>query len=535
MSTFPYPPLDLDQNSIRLLHVNKGAWPRDVHCSLVEATTYPDEAVPYKALSYTWGAVEGGEGQQLPLPRIFVNNRLFPATDNLRMALSHIQDPNHDTMLWADAICINQQDDREKGHQVNQMARIYKNAEEVLIWLGPSNEEIGDLLEFITSVDQQAIGILTPRRREQWASHFHNLMRDQYCHAKTPQNIAALQELLSRRWFMRVWVLQEVAMARSARILCGSSSCPARTFSLMPSFFKLPTSEHSQAVLDLMPRIRSNTWWASDRTLHNLLVKFQHSRAKDERDLIYALLSMSEDAHDSTRFYPSYEIVINDVYANTMCFLLFGRMHSFRFRFKPPYLLWNVDLSLPLTEIARMLLKGCIFEPGTIVDLTDPTKKPYDVAIERLHSIDLNTVQILHCLSTFIAVGLSSSGIFMNWFAKREPSLLTASVQKECSELQARTKEKPEAILTLVFEQKNVEEEYRKMEFPVFDRFDNLDRLDFPKDLDRREHRDGYDTFKRFVDLEGPFDETGPTEDVRKGWGYASTSLLSNEHYPLIY
>ncbi|KAM0186541.1 hypothetical protein ACHAPI_011620 [Fusarium lateritium] len=330
MSTFPYPPLDLAQNSIRLLHIQKGAWPGDVYCSLTKATTDPDEAVPYKALSYTWGAVEGEYSIQLPLPRIFVNNQVFLATDNLRMALGLIRHPNHDTLLWADAICINQQDNREKGHQVKQMAQIYRNAEEVLIWLGPSNEEIGDLLEFVNYVDEQAIDILTPRRSAHWTSHCHNIMRDQYKDAKTPRNINALQQLLSRRWFSRIWVLQEVAMARSARIICGSSTCPARTFCAMPSFFRIPTTKHSQAVLDLMPRIRSNTWWASDRSLHNLLVKFRQSQATDGKDMIYALLSMSQDACDPAQFYPSYEVAESQVLKDTASFLIFGRMHSRR-------------------------------------------------------------------------------------------------------------------------------------------------------------------------------------------------------------
>jgi hypothetical protein len=41
-------------------------------------------------------------------------------------------------------------------------------------------------------------------------------------------------ELFERSWSKRVWVLQEVAMARKARIMCGPYSCPARTFALMP-------------------------------------------------------------------------------------------------------------------------------------------------------------------------------------------------------------------------------------------------------------------------------------------------------------
>jgi hypothetical protein len=399
-------------------------------------------------------------------------------------------------MLWADAICINQQDNREKGHQVKQMAQIYKNAEEVLIWLGPSNEEIEDLLDLITSVDQQAIGILTPRRSEQWASHCHNLMRDRYKGAKIPQNINALQQLLSRRWFKRIWVLQEVAMARSARILCGSSSCPARTFSLMPSFFEIATTEHSQAVLDLMPRIRSNTWWASDRTLHNLLVKFQHSQATDSRDLIYALLSMSEDAYDSTRFYPSYETAGYQVLANTMFFLIFGRMHG-PGAWQPQIQLR--DLTLPLAKFITKLFRESFENDGELVN------QVFDDFIQRLMCIELNETQILHCLSTFLSIALMPFNFLRTWFIKRRPRLLKARFRDGCSELPFRTKDKPERIFTLIFDQQNVGSGFLKIEFPIFNRFDDLDKLEVPKDLDRHDHRQGYDSFERFFDLESPF------------------------------
>jgi hypothetical protein len=427
------------------------------------------------------------------------------------MALSRIQDPKHDLILWADAICINQQDNREKGHQVKQMAQIYKNAEEVLIWLGPSNEEIEDLLEFATFIDEQALDISTPRRSGQWASHCHDLMRNHYKNAKTPQNIIALQQLLSRRWFQRIWVLQEVAMARSARILCGPSSCPARTFSLMPSFFEVLTTEHSQAVLDLMPRIRSNSWWASDRTLHNLLVKFQHSQATDPRDMIYALLSMSADARDPTRFYPSYEIGGDRVYVNTMCFLIFGRWHGPRF-WQPPRIQF-ADLSLPLAGTIEKLFRDIIFEYcspaiGTVNQVCDDF-------IQRITCIKLNEVQILHCLSTFLTIALTSMDLLSTWFIERRPKLLEAHFRDGRGELQHRTKDKPERIFTLIFEQQNVEEEYRKMEFPIFDRFENIENLSLPRDLDRHDRRDGFDNFKHFTDLEGPFNRTRPTENVR--------------------
>ncbi len=58
-----------------------------------------------------------------------------------------------------------------------------------------------------------------------------------------------------------------------------------------------------------MPRFRRNAWWTSERHIHILLNKFAESKATNPRDKVYALLGMSEDAHDSERFYPCYEKV----------------------------------------------------------------------------------------------------------------------------------------------------------------------------------------------------------------------------------
>lgn len=39
-------------------------------------------------------------------------------------------------MIWIDALCINQDDDEEKGIQVQMMDRIFQEAKRVAVWLG---------------------------------------------------------------------------------------------------------------------------------------------------------------------------------------------------------------------------------------------------------------------------------------------------------------------------------------------------------------------------------------------------------------
>jgi hypothetical protein len=40
--------------------------------------------------------------------------------------------------LWADAICINQSDQKEKAVQISMTGKIYSNPQPVIVWLGPA-------------------------------------------------------------------------------------------------------------------------------------------------------------------------------------------------------------------------------------------------------------------------------------------------------------------------------------------------------------------------------------------------------------
>jgi hypothetical protein len=114
-----------------------------------------DEPWPqYTALSYTWGP----SGNEKP---IVINGIMYRARDNLIAILTAIRsnlmmhsnvrtvsNPERSTnvrgtpstmldtssdWLWIDAICINQDDEVEKTHQVRMMSDIYSEAHTVLV------------------------------------------------------------------------------------------------------------------------------------------------------------------------------------------------------------------------------------------------------------------------------------------------------------------------------------------------------------------------------------------------------------------
>ncbi|KAI1419195.1 heterokaryon incompatibility protein-domain-containing protein [Xylaria sp. FL1777] len=139
MAALKYTPLHPSKKQIRLLTLLNGEWNDKIKCKLFVASL--DDEPKYEALSYVWGS-------QTDLVDIDVDGVIFSATQNLYAALRRLREQirgsgsNEDSRtLWVDAICINQKDDEEKGHQVQLMGDIYSQTIQGLLWLGEEPEE----------------------------------------------------------------------------------------------------------------------------------------------------------------------------------------------------------------------------------------------------------------------------------------------------------------------------------------------------------------------------------------------------------
>ncbi|KAF1996292.1 hypothetical protein P154DRAFT_443836, partial [Amniculicola lignicola CBS 123094] len=144
MEAHSHQPLDARQNQIRLLSVDRNLTSTaKVQCHL-EAFNL-DDAPNFSALSYRWEYPEPSD-TQLPSPKvsrsIVVNGKTFPVSENLANFLDvfHKQPQNKPIWLWIDQICINQRDVFERNHQVKRMSTIYSQCETVIIWLAKASD-----------------------------------------------------------------------------------------------------------------------------------------------------------------------------------------------------------------------------------------------------------------------------------------------------------------------------------------------------------------------------------------------------------
>ncbi|KZM25414.1 hypothetical protein ST47_g3442 [Ascochyta rabiei] len=138
MESYVYEPIDLANASFRLVRPYQDDT-GPIRCELFHAQIHDaKDAIEYEALSYTWGGT-------IKSCNIELNGKNMPVTERLFHALQHLRYTHEDWIFWIDAICLDQQNISERGHQVQQMAPIYGFARQVVFWLGlatPNTDQI---------------------------------------------------------------------------------------------------------------------------------------------------------------------------------------------------------------------------------------------------------------------------------------------------------------------------------------------------------------------------------------------------------
>jgi hypothetical protein len=125
---FVYSPLDHQAPSIRLIRILEDLSPDGyIQCEVLHASTESN----YVCLSYVWGDQDDGQWILLDGRRIWVRDNLGQF---LQCARRNLQVQRE--WLWIDALSINQDNNSERSHQVQQMGQIYSYASMVISWLG---------------------------------------------------------------------------------------------------------------------------------------------------------------------------------------------------------------------------------------------------------------------------------------------------------------------------------------------------------------------------------------------------------------
>lgn len=128
-SHFTYTPLPVESesDSIRVIERLPDVHPAPVSCIVRHVRL--NEKPRFEATSYCWGNPE-------PPKFVICNGKSLNITESPYIALHRLRNAAEPRTLWADAICINQQDIDEKNTQAPLVRKIYEMTEQVVLWLG---------------------------------------------------------------------------------------------------------------------------------------------------------------------------------------------------------------------------------------------------------------------------------------------------------------------------------------------------------------------------------------------------------------
>lgn len=339
-----YTPLADSARCIRLLTLYPAGDNDDVDAPL-QARLWPvarTDAPRFDPVSYTWGQeeatsciwVEDMGSDDLARATL----KCIPIRPNLEKLLKRLRPGTDGVPLWVDALCINQEDHREKGYQVGHMDEVYRGRQ-VLIWLGDRSETSDVALDFI----------------EEWRPFCEGreygegdaFMRDK----DVARKWSAVWDLIGRPWFTRRWIVQECVLSEHKHVYVGDRSfCWQHLVSLVLLMENTqndiilrkrtnvcsdfvchcsdrPAHEASHHLPDTPDRVESlkslheayaishSPGW-SKLTLEKLVDDFCGFFSQDPRDGIYAFLSLATDTAGSD-WIPDYspENSVTQVYA----------------------------------------------------------------------------------------------------------------------------------------------------------------------------------------------------------------------------
>jgi hypothetical protein len=224
----------LPRGHIRILILHPGSGRQGLRCSLESASLDSDPS--YEAISYCWGSSDKTHN-------ILCHGHRMAITKSLYEALWQFRYPDRPRRLWADAVCINQGDISERNAQVEEMHNVYRKATRSLVWLG--NESSTDHFVF------EAIRKLQPALEDFPKVHEGGVAFLEWCFSKADLNervnaidsnlktdaaCSAFAAVNGRDIFRRAWIVQELAVAETPLLCCGTQCMDFDTFALCFDF-----------------------------------------------------------------------------------------------------------------------------------------------------------------------------------------------------------------------------------------------------------------------------------------------------------
>ncbi|KAM0200110.1 hypothetical protein ACHAQI_011784 [Fusarium lateritium] len=332
--------VQLEEGGIRVLDLKPGRYEDPLRARMISGPlghglrTLPS----FEAVSYVWGDPSGNCGLMVEeeygltsFPSQHGTSAMIPNTDkgsavregtvsigrNLADALRHLRQKSESRTIWVDALCINQSDSEERAVQILRMRDIYTMATRVIVWLGletaDSNMAI-DAIELLSSQIDFSTFDLDAKSNTLAVYHgCDDWVKDQNMALPLTQDEwHAIADLLSRKWFQRLWVRQEVTLANSdaiamvgERIVKWNRLVGAAILIHGNEALPLITLPDNTAFSRALTNITGFRKIKAIKCLDSLIMATYHCECSDDKDRVYGLLGII-DPSVAVKIIPDY-------------------------------------------------------------------------------------------------------------------------------------------------------------------------------------------------------------------------------------
>jgi hypothetical protein len=299
LSAHVYEPIDSENGEIRLVELLPGCYDDVIRLNL-HVKNLSDKP-SYEALSYAWGTIRSSN-------LAIINGCPVRVQESLDSGLRRLRLADQPRTLWVDALCINQRDVRERSHQVQQMCRIYKSAQQVVVWLG----EWPDL---DTCLDPEECRRSWIQNLDDW-SHLSTTRvtpstekRKAISMQLTPVSEHLCQhvvEISKLPWFRRLWIIQEFILSFiHPKVLLGNLVTSSANFfttitRCLETMVRNPASPESErrqvkqlyTHLTMLQDLAQCFHAYSGLSLYTTSAMSRYAMATDPRDRVYGLLAI---------------------------------------------------------------------------------------------------------------------------------------------------------------------------------------------------------------------------------------------------
>jgi hypothetical protein len=305
-AAFVHEPINQAVQEIRLISIIPEIT-GPIRCNLIHVNLQSNPTPEYRALSYVWGPPSPVQEIQVNGHRFLVRQNLYDFTYAFRERLYKFRGGNgyEDEVqwLWIDQVCINQALTGERNHQVKMMSDIYRRATYVYVWLGKSDGSTEAVMRALKSSYRRYHDSESLTKRSKTSS---KMSRDGTS-TQAEDSIwtsalrSALRHFFGNPYWLRLWIVQEIMLARYIRVICGETLLSWDELKRFCSSTLTKVYLNGNVYLDDV--VPSQVKWLTDHALSarhysyaELLLTFSASQCQNPQDRVFGLQGLIPDA-----------------------------------------------------------------------------------------------------------------------------------------------------------------------------------------------------------------------------------------------